>query len=98
MKDLLKKAWLFGVGVFDATKEKAEAIVAEMVKRGEVTQQESPQMVDQIVAKAQEAQKALVDKVKSTVTDMKLVRASDLEALEKRVAALEEKLKDKSGS
>ena len=91
MKDLLKKAWLFGVGVFDATKEKAEAIVAEMVKRGEVTQQESPQMVDQIVAKAQEAQKALVDKVKSTVTDMKLVR-------EKRVAALEEKLKDKSGS
>ena len=98
MKDLLKKAWLFGVGVFDATKEKAEAIVAEMVKRGEVTQQESPQMVDQIVAKAQEAQKALVDKVKSPVTDMKLVRASDLEALEKRVAALEEKLKDKSGS
>ena len=53
MKDFLKKVALFGLGVFDATKEKAEALVAEMVKRGEVTQQESTQVVDQIVAKAQ---------------------------------------------
>ena len=52
MKDFLKKVALFGLGVFDATKEKAEALVAEMVKRGEVTQQESTQVVDQIVAKA----------------------------------------------
>jgi polyhydroxyalkanoate synthesis regulator phasin len=37
MKDLLKKAWFFGVGVLDFTKEKVEAVVEEMVKRGEVT-------------------------------------------------------------
>jgi polyhydroxyalkanoate synthesis regulator phasin len=98
MKDLLKKAWLFGLGVFDATKEKAEALVAEMVKRGEVTQQESPQVVEQILNKAQEAQKTLVEKVKNAVGDMKLARAADLEALEKRVAALEEEIKGRSGS
>ena len=98
MKDLLKKAWLFGLGVFDATKEKAEALVAEMVKRGEVTQQESSQMVDQIVAKAQEAQKGLGEIIRKIIGEMKLPRTADLEALEKRVAALEEKLQGKSGS
>lgn len=98
MKDLLKKAWFFGLGVLDATKEKAEALVAEMVKRGEVTQQESPQVVEQILDKAQEVQKTLVEKVKNAVADLKLARAADLEALEKRVAALEKEIKGRSGS
>lgn len=98
MQDLLKKAWLFGVGVFDFTKEKAEALVSEMVKRGEVSQQESPQAVEQILDKAQEMQKALFEKVKEIIAGMNLARTADLEALEKRVAALEEKIKGKAGS
>ena len=56
MKDLLQKAWFFGVGVFDFTREKVEALVEEMVRRGEITQQESPEAVKQLLAKAQEAQ------------------------------------------
>jgi polyhydroxyalkanoate synthesis regulator phasin len=95
MKDFLRKAWFFGLGVLDATKEKVEAVVGEMVKRGEVTLQESPQAVEQILSKAQEAQKALVDKIKKSVGDMKLARAADLQALEKRLAALEKKIKAK---
>ena len=39
-----------------------------------------------------------MEKVKSAVADMKLPRAADLEALEKRVAALEKEIKGKSGS
>ncbi|MFZ5452924.1 MAG: phasin family protein [Thermodesulfobacteriota bacterium] len=98
MQDFLKKAWLFGVGVFDFTKEKAEALVSEMVKRGEVSQQESPQAVEQILDKAQEMQKALFEKVKEIIAGMNLARNTDLEALEKRVAALEEEIKGKAGS
>ena len=98
MQDLLKKAWLFGVGVFDFTKEKAEALVSEMVKRGEVSQQESPQAVEQILDKAQEMQKALFEKVKEIIAGMNLARNTDLEALEKRVEALEEEVKGKAGS
>jgi len=64
MKEYLRKAWFFGLGVLDATKEKAEAFVAEMVKRGEINQQESPEAVEQILAKAKETQKALFEKVK----------------------------------
>ena len=89
MKDFLQKAWLFGLGVFDFTREKVDALVAEMVQRGEITQQEGPEAVKQIMAKAQEAQQAMMDRVKELISDMKFARAADLKALEKRLAALE---------
>ena len=99
MKELLHKAWLFSVGVYDFTREKVEATVQEMVQRGEITQQESPEAVKQLLAKAQDAQQALVDKVreltKTAIAELDVAKASDLEALEKRVAALEEALKSR---
>jgi polyhydroxyalkanoate synthesis regulator phasin len=97
MKDLFHKAWLFGAGVFDFTKDKVEALVQEMVRRGEITQQESSEAVKQLLAKAQEAQEGMVVKVKeltkSVIDEIKVAKASELEALEARVAALEEALK-----
>ena len=99
MKELLHKAWLFGAGVFDFTKDKVEALVQEMVRRGEITQQESIETVKHLFTKAQEAQQTLVEKVKeltkSAIDEIKVAKASDLEALEARVAALEEALKAK---
>ncbi len=99
MKELLHKAWLFSMGLFDFTREKVEAAVQEMVQRGEITQQESPEAVKQLLAKAQDAQQALVDKVreltKAAIDELNVAKASDLAALEKRVAALEEALKSR---
>ena len=96
MKELLQKAWLFGVGVFDFTKEKVETLVQEMVRRGEITQQEGPEAVKQLFAKAQEAQEAMGAKVKeltkNAIAEIKVAKASDLAALEKRVAALEKEI------
>jgi polyhydroxyalkanoate synthesis regulator phasin len=99
MKELLHKAWLFSIGMFDFTKEKVEGLVQEMVQRGEITQQESPEAVKQLLAKAQDAQQALWEKVKeltkAAIDEINVAKASDLEALEKRVAALEEALKSR---
>ena len=101
MKELLHKAWLFGAGVFDFTKDKVEALVQEMVRRGEITQQESTETVKNLWTKAQEAQEAMVAKVKeftkNTVDEIKVAKAADVEALEARVAALEEELKKARG-
>jgi len=97
MKEMLHKAWLFGAGVFDFTKDKVESLVQEMVRRGEITQQESSEAVKQLFTRAQEAQQTMVAKVKeltqNAIDEIKVAKASDLEALEKRVAALEEALK-----
>jgi polyhydroxyalkanoate synthesis regulator phasin len=97
MKDILEKAWYFGIGVFAFTREKVEALVDEMVRRGELNKQESSEAVQELLARAQEAQAALVEKVKELVNkslaELKPARSADLEALENRVALLEEQVK-----
>jgi polyhydroxyalkanoate synthesis regulator phasin len=95
MEDIWRKAKLFGLGVVDFTREKVEALVGEMVKRGELTEQESPQAVAEIMEKAKAEQEAFTEKLKSLVeraiSQMGLARAADLEALKKRVEELENK-------
>ena len=39
MKDLLHKAWLFGAGVFDFTKDKVEALEARVAALEEALKQ-----------------------------------------------------------
>ena len=101
MKDFLQKAWYFGLGVFDFTREKVEPLVEEMVRRGEISQQESPEAVKELLGRAQEVQAALVDKVKELVNkalaEARPAKAADLEALEQRVAALEEEVRKLKG-
>jgi polyhydroxyalkanoate synthesis regulator phasin len=102
MKEILQKAWFFGLGIFDLTREKIGPLVDEMVRRGEISQQESPEAVKEILGRAQEAQAALVDKVKELVNkalaELRPAKTADLEALEKRVAALEEEVKQLKGA
>ena len=98
-KEFWRKALLFGFGVWDFTKQKVEALVEEMVKLGEISQQESPEAVEQIMAKAKETNQALFAKVQEltikALSEIKVARAKDLEALEKRVDALEKELVEK---
>ena len=67
MKDILLKAWLFGLGVFDFSREKVEAVVDEMVRRGAISQKDNSEAVKEILDRAQEVQAAVVDKVKELV-------------------------------
>jgi polyhydroxyalkanoate synthesis regulator phasin len=101
MKEFLQKAWYFGLGVFEFTRERVEALVDELVRRGEISQQESPEAVKDLLKRAQEAQAAVVEKVKELVNkalaEARPAKAADLEALEKRVAALEEEVRKLKG-
>lgn len=96
MEEIVKKTISFGLGLFDYTKEKVETLVAEMVKRGELSSQESRQAVEELWQKAEKEQSAFWNKVQGYVTglinEMPLVRRSDLKALEERVTALEKRL------
>ncbi len=96
MEDLWRKAKHFGLGVVDFTKQKVETVVDDMVKRGELTEQDTSQAVAEIMEKAQAEQKDFLEKLKAmvdkVVSEAGLARAADLEALEKRVAALEKKM------
>lgn len=54
MKEILRKAVDFGMGVFAVSKEKAETFVEEMVQHGEIQREEASRVVDRIVEKGKE--------------------------------------------
>jgi polyhydroxyalkanoate synthesis regulator phasin len=95
-EDFWRKAWFFGLGLANFTRAKIEALVEDMIKRGEISQQERSQTIEEILARWETAQEAFFEKVKEVackaVHDLKLARAEDLEALAKRVDALEKEL------
>lgn len=99
MEDFFKKTMQFGLGLFDYTKEKIETLVDEMVKRGELTKQESAKAVEELWEKAEKEQSVFWAKVKefiqSIIDEMPLVRRSELKALEERLAALEKRLEER---
>ncbi|OPX18958.1 MAG: hypothetical protein BZ151_11825 [Desulfobacca sp. 4484_104] len=100
MEEFWRKSVHFGLGLWDFTKEKVEGVVDEMVKRGEVSQQDRTQAVEEIIEKAQSEQQAVFDRlkelVKKIIADMGLARQADLESLEKRLSALEQELRNRA--
>jgi polyhydroxyalkanoate synthesis repressor PhaR len=65
--DIFKKSVLFGLGVFDLTKEKAEKIVDEMVKRGEMNQSDKAKAVKEILKGHDERMEKLKKKIDESV-------------------------------
>ena len=102
--DILKKTYLFGLGAFEMTREKAEHLIDEMIKKGEVKKGERADAVIELMDKVDENVKTFKDRVSSEVEDkmsrMRVARKTDLEALEKKVDSLIEsvsKLEEKMG-
>jgi polyhydroxyalkanoate synthesis regulator phasin len=94
--DMIKKAMLLGLGVISLTKEKAEEVVDDLIKRGEVSKQERLKMVDKLLKEAEKKEEELTGKineiVQKTITQIGLVSKKDLEALSKRLAAIEKRI------
>jgi len=65
--DLFKKSVLFGLGLFDLTKEKAERIVDEMIKRGEMSQSDKARAVKELLKGHDERMKKLRAKIDDRV-------------------------------
>ncbi len=92
MFDLFKKGVLMGLGAVTITKEKAEQIVDELVKKGEVAKDKRPQAVQDLLKKAEEQEKALFDKITAEVNKalakLDIPTKEDLKKLEKKIDAL----------
>lgn len=93
---LLKKGMLFAFGVVSHAEEKLESFSREMVKKGEVAQQEAKKKIDDLLAasrkKKELAAKAEPERVKEQMVKAGLVTREDLQKLEDRIAALESKI------
>ena len=104
--DFFKKSVLFGLGVFDLTREKAEKIVDEMVKRGEMAQSDKAKAVKELLKGHDERMEKLKRKIDESVEKVTAkVKRKDkeelaklqkkIDELTKMVEKLEKKLGDK---
>jgi polyhydroxyalkanoate synthesis regulator phasin len=93
---LFEKAVELGLGAALLTKESAQKLADELVKKGEVSRDEGKKLVADMLEKG----KGQKQKMESFITDIvhratektDVARRSHIEELEKRVAALEERL------
>ena len=95
--EIIKKAMLVGLGA----QEKAKEFVEELVKAGELSKSEASTLVKEWTSKAEESGKEFDKRVKETVANilekLNIPSREDMEKLEKKVQALNARLKKLEG-
>ncbi len=98
--DFLKKTISAGLGAIILTEEKIKETVDELVKKGEVSNEESKSVAKEILDRVNENKKFVTDKVTEEfdkfVKKANIATTGDLEKLEKRIEKLESLLKEKN--
>ena len=91
--DPIMKALSMGLGALSVTKEKADEIIADLVKRGEMSETEGTQLVDRLLKGAERRQKEVEGKVAATVrkvlSDTGLPIRQDFQSLARRLDGIE---------
>jgi len=97
MSNLIRKGMLMGFGILSLTREKAEEWIDELVRRGEISEKEGREAVDEFVEKSKEMRQDLSSRVESAVEEavkkMNLATRDDLDKLKKKINALEKTVK-----
>lgn len=92
--DILRKSVLFGLGLFTLSKERAEEIVDELIKKGELAKGQRAEAVRNLVDKAEKRSKELKDKVdeqvKKTTEKFKSQTKTELQSLNEKIDKLAE--------
>jgi len=100
--DLSKKIILAGMGTLSLTGEKATKIADELVKRGELSKEDSKEFIVDLLNKAEQGKEKLVEKIKPEIKyrleKMSFVSKKYVDDLEKKVQELEERIEYLSNS
>ncbi len=96
MQDLLKKAFSLGLGALMVSKDKIEEVVNELVKKGELGQEEGKNLVNELIEKGEASMHEVEDKiekiVKSVMEKLNLPTRKELDELKSEIEQLKEKL------
>jgi len=94
--DIIRRAVLLGLGVINLSKEKAEEVVDDLIRRGEVASGERFKAVDTLLKEVDKQEKEIEHKIAGTVqkvvADMGLPTKKDLEEIAKTLKSIESKL------
>jgi len=92
MSDLIKKTILAGLGVLSLTREKAEEITKDLIKRGEVAKTEEAKFVKDLMERAEksrvEVEKKIEKVAKKTLLKLNIPTRKEMNELKTKVDKL----------
>jgi poly(hydroxyalkanoate) granule-associated protein len=95
MQEFIKKMMLFGVGLAAMTREKTEEFVKELVKKGEMSEKEGKQLVNDLMEKSKKMTRDLEAKteemVAATLKRLNIPTRKELDELRERIDKLEKR-------
>jgi polyhydroxyalkanoate synthesis regulator phasin len=98
MLEFIKKAILIGAGLASMTAEKIEEAVAEIVRKGEISEKQGRDLVQDLKERSGKARKDLGDRVEKMIEDslqkLKIPSRKEIDELKARIDRLE---KEKGG-
>ncbi|MBW2484303.1 MAG: hypothetical protein JRF05_02975 [Deltaproteobacteria bacterium] len=97
MFEIFKKSLFAGLGLAVVTKTKLEKVLEKLVEEGKLSREEAEKMGQELLESGEKQWEDFETKLKETVKgfleNMDLSKASDLKKLEKKVKALDMRLK-----
>jgi polyhydroxyalkanoate synthesis regulator phasin len=100
MLDELRRWALFGSGIAELTRSKAESIVKDMVKAGEVKRKQAAGLVKELLEASRENRKELMkllrSEIQNQIATVGVATKKDFERMERRVKRLEDNLPARS--
>ncbi|MBN2255544.1 MAG: phasin family protein [Deltaproteobacteria bacterium] len=69
MKEFVRKSMLFGIGLATLTREKIEDAVDELIKKGEMSEKEGRETIDDLVKRSKAVTDELAEKVEKMVAE-----------------------------
>lgn len=97
MRDELRRMALFGTGIAELTRYRAEQIVKDLVRSGDVRREQTSSLVKELLDRSREVRGELGDfvraEIRNQIAALGLVSAREVERLERRVTRLEDRLR-----
>jgi polyhydroxyalkanoate synthesis regulator phasin len=101
MLDILKKTILIGAGLASLTREKMESAINDLIRRGELTEKEGRDLVDDLLKRSREMKKDLETRVEKIVEDALIRRniptRKEILDLRERIERLEKTMSPAQG-
>jgi len=95
MQEFIKKMMMFGEGLAAMTREKSEELVKELVKKGEMSEKEGKQLVNDLMEKSKKVTRDLETKTEEmvavTLKRLNIPTRKELDELRERIEKLEKR-------
>lgn len=91
LKDILEQSMLFGMGVFDASKETVEAFVDDMLDRGRIQKDEADTLREEYRAKKEAEKVEMENAFKERIAEIVLNKIEEDEEYRNKIKELLEK-------